>query len=157
MTDEVYKPPQSNLDPIKSRATREYAGFWERFFASFIDGVLMLLVILPLMYVVYGAEYFFSEAFLQGPIDFIVNYILPPITICLFWVVKRATPGKMAMGIEVVKLNSEKSLGFGNAIGRYLGYYLSAVVLFLGFIWVVFDKRNQAWHDKLAGTVVVKR
>jgi uncharacterized RDD family membrane protein YckC len=44
----------------------------------------------------------------------------------------------------------------GQLIGRYLSYYLSSIVLLLGFIWVGFDPRKQGWHDKLAGTLVVR-
>ena len=39
---------------------------------------------------------------------------------------------------------------------RYLGYYISTIPLFLGLIWVGIDKRKQGWHDKLAGTVVIR-
>ena len=42
-------------------------------------------------------------------------------------------------------------------IGRYLGYYVSILPLGFGFLWIAFDKRKQAWHDKLAGTVVVRK
>ena len=45
----------------------------------------------------------------------------------------------------------------GQFIGRYLCYYLSSLLLGLGFIWVAFDSRKQGWHDKLAGTLVVRR
>ena len=44
----------------------------------------------------------------------------------------------------------------GQLIGRYFGYYVSTIPLFLGFVWVAFDPRKQGWHDKLAGTVVVR-
>lgn len=42
-------------------------------------------------------------------------------------------------------------------IGRYLAYYVSLIPFGLGFIWVAFDGRKQGWHDKLAGTVVVRK
>jgi len=41
-------------------------------------------------------------------------------------------------------------------IGRYFGYYVSGLILALGFIWIAFDKRKQGWHDKLAGTLVIR-
>ena len=46
--------------------------------------------------------------------------------------------------------------GTGQWVIRYLAYYLSALVFFLGFLWVAFDRRKQGWHDKIAGTVVVR-
>ena len=42
-------------------------------------------------------------------------------------------------------------------IGRYFAYFVSTIPLFLGLIWVAFDSRKQGWHDKLAGTVVVRK
>ncbi|MGZ8994756.1 MAG: RDD family protein, partial [Burkholderiaceae bacterium] len=44
----------------------------------------------------------------------------------------------------------------GQSIGRYFGYYVSTIPLLIGLIWVAFDSRKQGWHDKLAGTVVVR-
>ncbi len=41
-------------------------------------------------------------------------------------------------------------------MGRYLGYFASTIPLCLGFLWIAFDKRKQGWHDKLAGTVVIR-
>jgi uncharacterized RDD family membrane protein YckC len=69
---------------------------------------------------------------------------------------KQATPGKMAMSLRVVDAVSGKKPSTGKLVGRYLAYYLSTIGLFLGFLWVAFDPKKQGWHDKLAGTVVVR-
>jgi uncharacterized RDD family membrane protein YckC len=42
-------------------------------------------------------------------------------------------------------------------VARYLGYYVSTLVIGLGFLWIAFDARKQGWHDKIAGTVVIRR
>lgn len=65
------------------------------------------------------------------------------------------TPGKKMMAIKVVKSDGS-DLTVGNAIIRYVGYFISSMVLCLGFFWIMFDKKKQGWHDKIAGTVVVK-
>ena len=157
MTEQIYSAPESNLTTRSSLDDREYAGFWVRCLASLIDAVLSLMIVTPILYLVYGKDYFLSDSMLQGPIDFAINYLLVPLIVVLFWVYQRVTPGKMLLGLEVVKADSDINLSFLNAVGRYLAYYLSAIVLFLGFITIAFDKRKQGWHDKLAGTVIVKK
>ena len=65
------------------------------------------------------------------------------------------TIGKLMLGIRVVKTNGEP-LSAMDAILRYLGYYLNSAILMLGWLWATWDDDRQGWHDKLAGTVVVK-
>ena len=62
----------------------------------------------------------------------------------------------MALRLRVVDAKTGQALTTPQAIGRYLGYYVSAFALMLGFIWVGIDKRKQGFHDKLAGTVVIR-
>lgn len=73
----------------------------------------------------------------------------------IFWAEKQATPVKMAINSKILDAKTGDAASTGQLIGRYLAYYLSFIVLGLGFIWVAFDARNQGWHDKLSGTVVV--
>ncbi len=72
----------------------------------------------------------------------------------LFWVLVGATPGKQVLGLKIVRTD-RRQLGWGRAIVRYIGYWISAIVFFLGFLWVLVDGRRQAWHDKMADTFVV--
>ncbi|MFN8448204.1 MAG: RDD family protein [Anaerolineae bacterium] len=65
------------------------------------------------------------------------------------------TPGKKWLGIRVVKA-SGAPLEAADVIVRYVGYYINSVVFMLGWIWAMFDGKSQGWHDKLAGTYVVK-
>jgi uncharacterized RDD family membrane protein YckC len=67
-----------------------------------------------------------------------------------------ATPGKMAMGIKVADATTEAPISDRQIIIRLFGYVVSSVVLLMGFFWIGFDKRRQAWHDKLANTVVIR-
>jgi uncharacterized RDD family membrane protein YckC len=73
----------------------------------------------------------------------------------LMWKFKGATVGGMIFGLHVVRLDN-KPIGWETAIVRALGCFLSAAVMFLGFFWIAFDDGKQAWHDKIAGTVVVR-
>ena len=60
------------------------------------------------------------------------------------------------MRLRVVDADTGQALSTPQAIGRYLGYYVSILPLMLGIFWVGIDKKKQGFHDKLAGTVVVR-
>jgi uncharacterized RDD family membrane protein YckC len=98
-----------------------------------------------------------NDSFIQGPMDFLISWIFPAVAVILFWVAKQATPGKMAISAKIVDAQTGNAANQTQLIGRYLAYYLSAIPLGLGFIWVAFDERKQGWHDKLSGTVVVRK
>ena len=86
-----------------------------------------------------------------GAVTFLVTYFGYPI---FFWVTVGQTPGKRLFGLLVIQTDGHK-LSVGRAFLRVLGYWISALPLFLGFIWILFDGRRQGWHDKLAGTYVI--
>jgi uncharacterized RDD family membrane protein YckC len=65
------------------------------------------------------------------------------------------TVGKRGMGIRVYDLRGRGPIGFGRGVGRYFARILSALPLFLGYFWMLWDGESQTWHDKLVGTVVV--
>lgn len=134
----------------------EYAGFWIRVAASLIDTVLLMVVIAPFLTMIYGAAYWQAESLTYGVWDILLNYIFPAAVVILFWIYKSATPGKMVLKLTIVDAKTGAKPSTGQLIGRYLGYYVSAIPLLLGLIWVGIDKRKQGWHDKLAGTVVVR-
>lgn len=134
----------------------EYVGFWTRVVATLIDSVLLLVVTMPLLLAFYGVAYLDSDKNIEGPADFILSYVFPIVAVILFWCFKQATPGKMAVRAKIVDAKTGGSPSVGKCIGRYFAYILSAIPFGLGYIWVAFDPRKQAWHDKLAGTVVVR-
>ena len=135
----------------------EYAGFWVRTGAAIIDSILMIIIFVPIMTAIYGVDYWLDETRPYGFVDILLNYILPALAIIIFWIYKSATPGKMAMKLTIVNANTGEKPSTGQFIGRYLGYYVSMLPLFLGIIWVGIDKKKQGWHDKLANTVVIKK
>jgi len=134
----------------------EYAGFWIRVWATLIDTVLLCMVILPVLGAVYGWDYWTSTQLIHGPVDFLLSWIAPAVAVVLFWVARQATPGKMAISARIVDARTGLKPTTGQLIGRYLGYFVAMIPLFLGILWVAFDPRKQGWHDKLAGTVVVR-
>ena len=135
----------------------EYAGFWSRVGAALIDSILVAFVAIPLLMMVYGRDYWASQSLVQGPADFLISYLLPALAVIAFWVARGATPGKMAISAQVVDARTGLTPSVGQSIGRYLGYYVSLIPLGLGLLWVGIDPKKQGWHDKLAGTVVIRR
>ena len=130
---------------VPSEATSvEYMGFWIRFLASLIDSVILFIVALILGAITAGAS-----AYIQLIIN-ILYYVL-------FTGLRGQTPGKMVVGIQVLTREGEVP-GIGRAILReVIGKFVSGIVLLLGYIWVAFDPNKQGWHDKIAGTYVIRR
>ena len=136
----------------------EYVGFWARVGAALIDTVLVLLVTFPLLVAIYGRDYLDGSrtGISTGVVDFLLSWVAPAVAVVAFWLYKQATPGKMAVSARVVDAKTGNTMTVGQSIGRYLAYFVSTIPLGLGLIWVAFDPKKQGWHDKLAGTVVVR-
>ena len=134
----------------------EYVGFWPRLGATIIDSILVIVICYPLLTLIYGKQYWSSTALVQGPADLLLNWVLPAIAVVLFWVYRQATPGKMAIKARIVDARTGGRPSTAQLIGRYFAYYLSAIPLMLGFLWIAFAARKQGWHDRLANTVVVR-
>ena len=136
----------------------EYAGFWARTGAALIDTLLSLLITLPLVVGIYGWSYFDPEqtGFIAGPADFLITWVLPAIVVITFWIMRQATPGKMAISARIVDATTGQPASTGQLVGRYFAYFVSMIPLCLGFFWVAFDRKKQGWHDRLAETVVVR-
>ncbi|PSU23936.1 RDD family protein [Photobacterium phosphoreum] len=142
---------------MNNEITIAYIGFWQRVLASLVDTALVVLITVPLMYFAYGEIYPQTDTFVMGPMDVLINYALPFIGVILFWVYKSATPGKMVIKAQIVDAQTGGKPSAKQSVIRYLGYFVSTIPLGLGLMWVGWDKRKQGWHDKLAGTVVIKK
>ena len=103
-----------------------------------------------------GTEYV-GFNFIEGPADFLISWVLPAVVVIWFWVSRGQTPGKMAIGAKVVDAESGELVSVGQGILRYVGYFVSAIVLLLGYIWVGIDARKRGWHDFIGRTVVVRK
>jgi uncharacterized RDD family membrane protein YckC len=134
----------------------EYVGFWSRLGASIIDSIIIIVITLPTLYLIYGGDYFNSEEFIQGFSDVIISYVFPLLATILFWIYKCATPGKIALSVKIVDAKTGNNPTVRQSIIRYLGYYVSLIPLGLGFLWIAWDAKKQGWHDKMAGTVVIR-
>lgn len=125
-----------------------YAGFWRRAAASMFDSMIYFVLVGLLL----GTEYAKAETFSWE--GFVVNGLMMAMTVVL-WVKFLGTPGKLLLGCQVVDADSFAPVTLKQAIIRYLGYFVSMLPLMLGFLWIIWDRRKQGFHDKLANTVVL--
>ncbi|MCP4387621.1 MAG: RDD family protein [Gammaproteobacteria bacterium] len=152
--DNIYATPNSDVSATEGEVN--YSGFWIRVLAALLDSIWLLVLTFTLGWMVYGAIYFESTDFSQGYADVFISYVLPFMLTIVFWHFKSATPGKMIMGIKIVDAKTLDKASTGKLLLRYMGYYISMIPLFLGIFWVGWDQRKQGWHDKIAGTLVIK-
>lgn len=113
------------------------AGFWIRFAALLLD--VVVLAIIALLLTGGGRLALFGLAAYAA----------------VLWKINGTTIGGVICGLKVVRLDG-RPIDWGTAIVRTLGCFLSLAVAGLGFIWVVIDDQSQSWHDKIAGTTVVR-
>jgi uncharacterized RDD family membrane protein YckC len=134
---------------------QQYAGFWIRVAATLIDLVVFAVVVSLPLSLIYGTEYWVIDK-IHGFWDVVLGCIFPAIATIWFWRAYRGTPGKIVLKLRVVDAECGGRLTVAQSIVRYLAYSLSACFLGLGFVWVGFSTTKQGWHDKLAGTVVLR-
>lgn len=149
-----YATPQANLDNGLSRSYA-YAGFWVRAAAAIVDTIVILIITWPLMFWLYGSEMFTGTDMVKGVGDVLLSYIFPLVFTIALWMKFGGTPGKRLLKIKVLDEKTGQYLSLGKSLLRYVGYFVSILGLFIGFIWVAFDSKKKGWHDHIAGTIVV--
>jgi len=147
--------PQVPLTEERSQAPLRYAGFWIRFAAFVIDSILQVIVTLPLLWAIYGPGILDSTEYVNGAWEVVISYILPFILYIFCWVRYGGTPGKRLLGIRLLNEKTGEHVSIGVGVLRYVGFFISAMILFLGFVWVALDKKKKGLHDHIASTVVV--
>ena len=140
-----------------SSASAPLAGWWVRFFALFLDGLIIGIpgaIIIGLLAAVAGRSSGGGGIVLLLYAIWIVAYVA---YFVYFWSKDGQTIGNRALHIRVVKEDGSP-LTVGGGIVRYVGYIVDTIIfgLPIGYIWAAFDSKKQAWHDKIAGTIVVK-
>jgi uncharacterized RDD family membrane protein YckC len=129
--------------PPPGGASGPRAGFWQRVGATLVD-ILVLLIPMIVLYVI--------DPLLQQ-----VGGAL--LTVAYYTVMdggpKGQTVGKMALGIRVYDLRQGGPIGYGRGFLRALVKYFLSWILLLGYLWMLWDREKQTWHDKAAGSVVV--
>jgi len=146
MLDQTNTAYQGETQDLFTQPTFVYASFWQRFFAAFIDGFILLI-----------PNYIFQFMFGKETLG---DYTASIITGWLYYALLesgswQATVGKRSLRIKVVDMDGQR-ISFGQATGRHFGKFISAIILFIGYFMMLWDDKKQTLHDKMAGTLVVE-
>lgn len=161
----TFSAPSATMSPVRPVTTLRYAGFWIRFLARIVDGLILGLV----NFVVTMPLGIASFGFLTGTPDLsdiasMVGMILLATTIRVaiagvyeitLTTMKGATLGKMALGLKVVRPDGS-GISAGRSAGRFFGTWLSGVILCIGYIIAGFDDEKRSLHDRLCDTRVIR-
>jgi len=141
-----------------------YGGFWRRVMATVIDQVILGLLY-AILFVIGSLSGLPASKIYGGPATgaawgLLILYqsfcvVVHAAYYTYFHGVTGRTPGKAALGLKVIQVSGDE-LTLGVAFLRWVGYWVSSLCLSLGYLWVAFDPRKQGWHDKIAGTLVVR-
>lgn len=156
----------TNLDQVTPQYSA-YAGFWRRFAAALIDGILMSIVS-QILNAFTGANTRMQEVLLEDPTDYsglmsvagptwAMGFVIQLVYFAYFESSERqATFGKQAMGLVVTDMNGNR-IDMGKAVVRYLSKIISGLTLLIGYLMQPFTEKKQALHDIIAGTLVFKK
>jgi uncharacterized RDD family membrane protein YckC len=149
-------PPPPVWDARPAAAPVAYGGFWIRVVAYIIDAIL-LGVVGGVLFSLFGIPITEpTELENYDPTINLVSLVIGWLYFALMESSERgATVGKMAMGLRVVTSDGQR-LSFMNATGRYFAKFISAIILFIGFIMIAFTDKKRGLHDIIAGTLVIK-
>lgn len=142
----AYETQQQPAPPAQSAGgpSGPRAGFWQRFAAAFLDGIILAI----------------PYAILAAAADPAVAYLVYIVANLAYFTILDGGPtgqtiGKKALNIRVYDLKQGGPIGYGRGFVREIGKYVSSIVLLLGYLWMLWDGEKQTWHDKFAGSVVV--
>ena len=141
-----------------------YAGFWLRFLAVMIDGILLEVVILPVSFMVglfvglagHGAE--------QAVLQVVAAILGGMVGLFSYWLyfalfessAKQSTLGKRVLNLYVTDLSGNR-ISFARATGRHFAKLISSATLLIGYMMAGWTEKKQALHDMIAGTLVMRR
>ncbi len=128
--------------PSVGAVPSERSGFWRRFAAAFIDGIV-LAVVSGILRVLLGS--------VGGGIGLLISLAY----FTYFHGSTGQTPGNAALAIRVIDLQGGGSIGYMRAFIRWVVSIISAFVFLLGYLWMLWDPEKQTWQDKAAGSVVI--
>mgnify|MGYP001232368856 CR=1 FL=1 len=137
----------------------DLAGVGQRLASYLMDGVVLSVIYIALMFL-FGVQ--IEEVAIAGgyfSTTFSAAYVLMAaiaIGYYTYFFGKGQTPGMKLVEIKLIRTDGVHPVGYKKGFFRWVGMEISGMVLLLGYIWILIDKKNQGWHDKIAGTYVVK-
>ena len=169
-------PPPPAADAVAATSVQEHAGFGARLGSAIIDllvigvpmGVLffILTAVLPKepeTLCVLNDEIYACEPLTGAGKGILMLVMLAAVGAVLYFYtgklqgLKGQTIGQKSLDIELVGKETGQPIGIGGAVGRTVAKIVSAIPFYLGYLWMLWDKDNQTWHDKMTDSVVVKK
>lgn len=150
-------------------ADKRFGGFWRRLLAYGVDKIILhilssILFLIGILAMGLGGislqRVALSGEIPRGMEVFLIVYWVTTVIVGLIYFTWfhgtiGQTPGKMLLCLRVIQVSGEKMTP-GLAFLRWVGYIVSSLPFWLGFLWIAFDGRKQGWHDKIAATLVVR-
>jgi uncharacterized RDD family membrane protein YckC len=137
-----------------------YGGFWVRFLAYILDLIVIAVIAGALSVFALGGAMFTTTTD-AGVVT--INYganamglLVGLVYFVGFWGWRGQTPGMIPFNMQIVMADDGSKADWVRMLLRYVGLLIGIAVFFIGVIWAGFDRRKQGWHDKMAGTVVVR-
>lgn len=118
----------------------KYAGFWKRLAAYLVD------------YFIIGITCWIIS--LIGVFGNFLSFLILAVFLIGFWSATGQTPGKAVVGIKIVRLDGT-NIGLGNAVLRFIGYIVSSIIFFIGFLMIGWHGKKRGLHDLIAATAVI--
>ena len=167
--------------PPESPEGLRYGTFHQRLFAGTIDAAIVMTVLWPAfvdisqkiygasdphniitrarqMPAEQGAQFVMQSGVVEKWLEVsLIQIVVMGLIVVISWWRFQTTPGKWLLGLRLVDSKSFGNVTVGQSIRRYLGYMVSLPPMLIGLAWLSLDKKKQAWHDKMAGTLVVTR
>jgi uncharacterized RDD family membrane protein YckC len=139
-----------------------YAGFWIRFAAKLVDGIIMsVLLVVPMIAIMASMGMLERSSEEPSEAEMIVQLVFQIVYFAVYGAYSivfvgkyGATPGKMACKIKVVDGTGAK-IGYGRATGRFFAEFLSGLLCYIGYVMVAFDEEKRALHDRICNTRVI--
>jgi uncharacterized RDD family membrane protein YckC len=155
------------IQKLREGATTEvgmiYAGFWIRFGAKLIDGLVLLVLLIP--FIIYVVVSFIKTGatasqpnFGQIAFQLLGNFVFEALAVAyrtFFHGKYGATLGKLACGLKVVTPEGGK-ITYGRAFGRAMAEIISRIICSIGYIIAAFDSQKRSLHDHIASTRVIR-
>ncbi len=160
-----YPPPAAWAVPAEALGPApgvRFASHGGRLVAYIVDGILVsILVTVVALLLSFGVAAFAVAgadglAVLGGILVLVAVMAVSIGYFPWFWVKGGATPGMRIFNLRVVRDRDGGPIGWSEAFLRLVGFWVSSIVFYLGFAWILIDKRRRGWHDIIAGTVMVQ-
>ncbi len=125
----------------------ELAGVGSRFVSYLVDAIILAVIGYGLAFVLMAIGASYMPAMYMPTLVGLVYFT--------YFFGTGQTPGMKVMNIKLIRTDGDPEIGYGKGFLRWIGMQISALVIGLGFLWILIDKNKQGWHDKIADVYVV--